>query len=109
MVQESREALSCGKPASLSDCNLWPVGEGALVGAAGGLELGARVLAHDAARNGERDGDERPDQQDDNDGAERQGCRGLHQALRSGSALRAVHRSGLILKICFSCFRLQDQ
>ena len=60
--------ISSGRAATHSSITA-PREGGSLVGAAGGLELGARVLAHDAARNGERDGDERPDQQDDNNRA----------------------------------------
>lgn len=51
-----------------------------LVGPASSLELCAGVLANDAARNSQRDGDERPDEKNDYDGTKWQGGCRLHRA-----------------------------
>lgn len=49
------------------------VPKGSLVGAAGGLKLGGCSFMNDA-RNGERDSDQLRDEQDDHNGARREGC-----------------------------------
>ena len=70
-----------------------------LVGPHRRAELAARVLAGDAAKHGQRDGHQRPDDEDDHDRAEGQRCRALRLGPRSAAHM---HRKSAI-ETCGGC------
>jgi hypothetical protein len=71
--------------------------EHSLVGAAGRLKLSARILADDAAENCQRNCDERPDQDNNDNRAERQCRRRLqHKIVTSDSVVSRIAKNGLL-------------